>query len=295
MIDNFCLAWNWEYDAGFVRLLETASTRHGLTIFQVTPHNMEPALAALADGGLHFRAFFARASDSDPRFQPFADWAKSQQIIRINPQEQARWAWDKATMHLEFIARGLPTPHTIILPPFSEQPHLPDIDLSPLDGCFAIKPALGGGGWGVVLEATSIDQVYAARQEYPQEKLLLQAHVEPASLDGRPAWFRVLVCNGAVYTCWWDTRTHIYGRVTAEENFRFGLRFLREIPARIAQFCQLELFSTEIAITVDGQFLVTDYVNDPIDLRLQSEAVDGVPDAIVENIVSRLIRLVDSK
>jgi len=293
MTVNFCLAWNWEYDTGFARLLEAACTRHGMTLLQVTPHTLDAALAALENGELSFRAILDRASDSDPRFQPFVDWAKSQNITRINPQENARWAWDKATMHLEFITHGLHTPHTIILPPFSEQPYLPEINLAPLGGFFAIKPAMGGGGWGVVLEATRMDQVHATRQEYTQEKLLLQAHVEPSRLDGRPAWFRVLVCNGAVYPCWWDPQTRIYARVTAGESFRHGLRPLREIPARIAQICELHLFSTEIALKADGQFLVTDYVNDPIDLRLQSEAVDGVPDAIVENITGRLIKLAE--
>jgi len=36
---------------------------------------------------------------------------------------------------------------------------------------------------------------------------------------------------------------------------------------------------------------VVDYVNDPVDLRLQSTTADGVPDAIVENISRRLARL----
>jgi len=31
-----------------------------------------------------------------------------------------------------------------------------------------------------------------------------------------------------------------------------------------------------------------DYVNDPIDLRLQSRAVDGVPDFIVEDVAARI-------
>ncbi|MCC7511318.1 MAG: hypothetical protein IT296_01585, partial [Anaerolineae bacterium] len=34
--------------------------------------------------------------------------------------------------------------------------------------------------------------------------------------------------------------------------------------------------------------LVVDYVNDPIDLRLQSRAADGVPDFIVERIAARI-------
>jgi hypothetical protein len=37
-----------------------------------------------------------------------------------------------------------------------------------------------------------------------------------------------------------------------------------------------------------------DYVNDPVDLRMQSKAVDGVPDGNVENIAARLVRLVEN-
>ncbi|MBI4731483.1 MAG: hypothetical protein HY781_05030 [Chloroflexi bacterium] len=287
---DLCLAWNWEYDAGFARLLDDACTRRGRTLLQVTPDNLDPVTAALASGNYHIRALLDRASDSDERFRLLVDWAGRENIVQINPQEQSHWAWDKATMHLEFISRGLHTPYTIIIPPQAEQPGLPGLDLSPLGGPFAIKPAGGGGGWGVVLEATSLEQVHQARQEYPHEKVLLQSHIAPVSLDGRPAWFRVLVCDGAVYPCWWDTKTHIYTRVTAEESARFGLRGLREVARRIAQVCRLHLFSTEIALTGNGDLIVTDYVNDPVDLRLQSAAVDGVPDAIVENISHRLVR-----
>lgn len=292
---DLCLAWNWEYDAGFVHLLDAACIRRGLTLLQVTPDNLDLALAALAPGELHFRVFLDRASDSDPRFQPLADWARADASLRINPQERARWAWDKATMHLEFISRGIETPYTLLLAPYAEQPSLPPLDLSLLGGSFAIKPAGTGGGVGVVLEASSLEQAAAARQQFPDEKYLLQAHVTPQMLDGRPAWFRVLVCDGAVYPCWWDQGTHVYARVTAEEVARFGLRGLREVPRRIAAVCGLHLFSTEIALTDDGRFLVVDYVNDPVDLRLQSQAVDGVPDAIVENVAGRLARLAGRK
>ena len=149
-----------------------------------------------------------------------------------------------------------------------------------------------GGGEGVVLSATSWDQVLAVRQQNPDEKYLLQAHVTPQMLEGRPAWFRVLVCDGALYPCWWNPGTHIYFPVTAEQRFRFGLRALHEIASRIAQICCLHLFSTEIALTESGRFLVVDYVNDPVDLRLQSRASDGVPDIYVESIAARLARLV---
>ena len=291
---NLCLAWNWEFDADFSHLLEAACRRQGISFYSVKPENLGQVLAELEGGDLSFVAFYDRASESDGRFQPLVEWAHQQQVFCINPQGQTLWAVDKATMHLEFIHGGLDTPHTILLPTFADHPGLPSQDLSPLGGTFAIKPASMGGGEGVVLSATTWEQVLAVRQQHPGEKYLLQAQVTPRVLDGRLAWFRVLVCEGAVYPCWWDPGTHIYAPVTAEERYRFGLRSLREIASRIAQICGLQLFSTEIALTESGRFLVVDYVNDPVDLRLQSKAVDGVPDRYVESIASRLVRLVET-
>jgi hypothetical protein len=288
-----CLAWNWEYDADFVHLLEVACERVGLSFFSVTRENLDATLAGLASGENSFACFFDRASESDPRFQPLVDWARQLRVFRINPQEMTTWSADKATMHLEFVSRRLDTPYTILLSSCQERPDLTQLDLSPLGGRFAIKPASLGGGEGVVLEATSQDQVLSVRRQYPHEKYLLQAHVTPRVLDGRTAWFRVLVCDGAVYPCWWDQHTHVYSRVTADERFRFGLSGLFEVARRIALVCRLHLFSTEIALGENGCFIAVDYVNDPVDLRLQSKAADGVPDAWVENIAGRLARLAE--
>ena len=297
---DLCVAWNWEYDREFIHLLESACAGIGLTFFSVTPENLDSTLAGLSSGDITFTAFLDRASESDPRYQPLVDWARQFCIFRINPQELTIWSADKATMHLEFVSRGLETPYTILLSPCNEQPDLPPIDLSPLGGRFAIKPASLGGGEGVVLEATSLEQVLSVRWQYPHEKYLLQAHITPQFLDGRPAWFRVLVCGGAVHACWWNQYTHVYTPLRAEQRFRFGLHGLYEVARRIAQVCRLDLFSTEIALTEDGssilpgKIVVVDYVNDPVDLRLQSKAADGVPDDIVENIARRLARLAES-
>jgi hypothetical protein len=106
------------------------------------------------------------------------------------------------------------------------------------------------------------------------------------------AWFRVIYCAGKVYPCWWDNDTHIYTHVTFNEEACYNLGSLRSITSSIANLCGLTLFSTEIAVTSDGRFVVVDYVNDPIDLRLQSKAFDGVPDDIVEDIAERLAELI---
>jgi hypothetical protein len=50
----------------------------------------------------------------------------------------------------------------------------------------------------------------------------------------------------------------------------------------------LEWFSTEIALTLE-KFVVVDYVNDGIDTRIQSKAVDGVPDEVIKIIAQQLV------
>ncbi|MGB9880013.1 MAG: hypothetical protein ACPLRM_04550, partial [Anaerolineae bacterium] len=134
-------------------------------------------------------------------------------------------------------------------------------------------------------------EVLTARQTYPQEGYLLQARVVPAQLGARPAWFRIIYCIEQIYPCWWDVQSHQYTPLSAVEETQYALTPLRHITAQIASLCGLELFSTEIALSINGSFLAVDYVNDPIDLRLQSKTSDGVPDDIVRGIAQRLASL----
>jgi hypothetical protein len=80
--------------------------------------------------------------------------------------------------------------------------------------------------------------------------------------------------------------------VSAEEEVRYGLSMLRDITVRIADLCKLGFFSTEIAFSSEQQWVIIDYVNDQIDMRLQSQAVDGVCDDVVQKISVGLAMLV---
>lgn len=289
---DLCVAWDWVGDAEFIGFLEEACRLKDITLLLVTPTNLGSIMQSLVNDQLFFRAFMDRASDTDPGFNPLAQWAKNNGAYYINPRGLEVRSQDKAFMHGELIAAGIYTPYTLVLPPFEEQPNPPPVDLSPLGSCFAIKPAHGGGGEGVVLEATTWKQVLAARLQYPQDKYLLQAQIFPVRIGSHPAWFRVICCGGEIYPSWWDPSTRIYTPVSAAEENLFRLSPLRSIVTSLAMICGLELFSTEIALTSENRFIVVDYVNDQIDLRVQSKAVDGVPDAIVKKIVDRLISLV---
>ncbi len=288
---DLCLTWNWEYDAPFVKVLDLACQSRGLSLLQITPENLLSLMPAIVNQEITFQIFFDRASEADARFIPVVQWARQHVVHHINLYESACRARDKVAMH-QAISVSMNTPLTIILPSYDEQPLLPAIDLASLGESFTIKPARGGGGEGVINEATTLSQVLIARQAFPSQRYLLQSHIIPARLGSRMAWFRVIHFAGNVYPCWWDTRTHIYTRVTPGEEVCYNLGSLRSISSSIASICGLELFSTEIAMTPDDRFVVVDYVNDPIDLRLQSVTPDGVPDDIVKDITERLVELI---
>jgi hypothetical protein len=86
--------------------------------------------------------------------------------------------------------------------------------------------------------------------------------------------------------------THVYVPVNEEEQQACGLASLCSTTQVIAHVSNLDIFSTEIALTPAGLFVAVDYVNDQIDLRLKSKAFDGVPDEIVHSIAGRLVELV---
>jgi hypothetical protein len=139
-----------------------------------------------------------------------------------------------------------------------------------------------------------MDQILRARMEFPEQKYLIQATVIPRTIHGQPAWFRIFYSAGKTYPCWWHPLTHVFSVVTQSDEHKYELTSLRNITQRIASLCRLDWFSTEIALTLE-EFVVVDYVNDGIDTRIQSKAVDGVPDEVMREITSQLVELVASR
>ena len=283
---DLCLPWYWEYDIDFVQMVERACNEHGLAFWQITPDNLLECINSLYRGENTFGAILDR-SQYDRRFEPIHRWSREHNVLRINPAEVSKWSEDKTTMHLELISTGIHTPYSILLPSFNDQPVIPDLDLSPLGSRFVIKPSNEGGSEGVILGAFSMDQIRRARMEFPDQKYLVQETITPRTIHGQPAWFRVFYAVGKTFPCWWHPLTHVFATVSPQDEHRYELTRLREITLHIASICKLDWFSTEIALTLE-HFVVVDYVNDGIDTRIQSKAVDGVPDEVMQGIARQL-------
>ena len=290
---HLAIAWDWEPDRDFVAILERQMHDHHLLSYSISHHNVQETLRKLSRGELQFGAFLDRASDSDERFVPLARAMQKSTSLYINPPEAVHHAVDKATMHLEFLNKGIEVPFTIIISPYNKKKEveLSISDIANLGRPFIIKPAnTTGGGTGVITGAETLKDVIESRQHHKNDKYLLQQKIAPIFLTGRKAWFRVFYIFGLILPCWWDDETHLYSMTTKHDVTTYGLRPLISITKRIWEICKLNFFSTEIAATGEKRFVSVDYVNDTCDMRLQSKHHDGVPDLVVAEICRRIAR-----
>ncbi len=283
-IFDFCIASDFEYDADFIDLIEASAHRRGLTTYVVWPHNLNETMRRFKREEIGFKFFYDRASDSSPNFLKLNSLLVEQNVPLLDPIAKLQRASDKATMHLEFIASGLLTPYTIIIPPYDalENIFLSVSDLAKLGRSFFIKPAnTTGGGIGVVSGAESLQDVLLARQKFQGDKYLLQEKVVPLEKDGKRYWFRGYYVCGRIEFTWWNDQTHVYETLGKGDIKEFKLQPLFRIIKKIAEISALQFFSTEIALNLEGKFSVIDYVNEICDMRLKSRHFDGVPDASV--------------
>ena len=286
------IAWEWEYDRTFVQALEHACARAGLSTRTVTPATLARTLDDYRQAATRFSCYLDRGSDALKEFVPLAQAVAQSGCRVINKYASTQRASDKATMHLEFISAGLNVPFTIILSPYSHEPEIEIGELEKLGKPFIIKPAVGGGGVGVVTDAESFNDIIQARMSQNRQKYLLQRKIEPVLLGNRRAWFRAYYVLGETFLVWWNDVTHLYRELDPADEKEFYLSPLRDIVRKIARISGLDFFSAEIALTPDDRFVAVDYVNEVCDMRLQSQHADGVPDRLVAGIVAALVRFV---
>ena len=300
---DLAIAWTWKYDREFVQLLEQTASEASLRILMIDANNVESVLDAVQNRSLQFRFFLDRASDENEAFQPLARFVQSRYHDRgnargirpINPLDFVSRASDKATMHLELLSHGVHVPYTIIISPFNhrKEVELKLSELANLGRPFIIKPAnTTGGGVGVVMGAETLKDVIEARQHHRNDKYLLQETIWPAVIGSRRAWFRVFYAFGEILACWWDDQTHIYSPLDARPELIHILEGLRSTTAVIQEVCKLDFFSTELVLTSEQKVVAVDYVNEMCDMRMKSVHHDGVPDAVVGEIVRLLVGFV---
>jgi len=290
------LAMTHQLDADdfFIHRVQQHCAEIHLNFFLVEPVWVERFYDKFERGKVWARALLNMHSEHhqpEDIFHRLVRLAAQRKTFVIDPPDVALAAFNKARLHPLLVAARIQVPPTIIV----AREQVGGFALSEehrvlLGSPFVIKPSLGYGRRGVVVDATSERDLTRSAAAWPDAEYLLQRRIVPRTLQHSPAYFRVYFVFGAVWFCWWNCYTDRYRQATAAEMAEFGLQPLEELVRRIAALTGMKFFSSEIAQTEAGEFVVIDYVNDQCHMLSQSANPQiGVPDELVAAIARRLV------
>lgn len=281
-------------DDFFIHRVQRHCAERGLRFFLIEPLWVHEFFALLDRGAVWTRVLLNMHSEHhlpEDIFHRLIWLAHARNVRVIDPPDVALAAFDKARLHPRLVEAGLIVPPSVIVGAGEAATFRLTADQRALLGTpFVIKPALGYGRRGLILEANSEADLVRSRAAWPQGDSLLQRRLIPTTLADQPAYFRVYHVFGATWLCWWNCFTDAYRTVTTSEEKAFDLAPLRDIARRLAALTGMRFFSSEIALTDTGEFVLIDYVNDQC--HLLSQGADpriGVPDDIVAAIAERLV------
>jgi glutathione synthase/RimK-type ligase-like ATP-grasp enzyme len=288
---DLLILWEWEFDDDFVFYLKAWARHRGLRAQARHASQFSSFLDDCQRSHWRPAMIVDRASDAHMDLVPALADLERRGSRLVNHAQRMIWCRDKATMHLELVAEGIPVPYGIIV----SQQDRPETSFayaaSQLGVPFVIKPSEGGGGEGVILNAVSTIDIQHALQTSRTGKIVLQQKVMPLQIYGRRGWLRVFFIFGEVICCWWDNETHLYTLTRAGELEDAHRRRIDQIIRLIARTCGIDFFTTEFAIDQENRLQVIDFVNEMCDMRMRSRHGDGVPDQIVFRIIDRVTGL----
>ncbi len=281
-------------DDFFIHRIQLHCAERGLNFFLIEPLWSETFLELFAKGELWARVLLNMHSEHhQPQevFHRIVRLAFDRKTKVIDPPDVAMAAFDKARLHLRLAENGFAVPHTILVPRESAtQFKLSEADRAALGQPFVIKPSLGYGRRGVILDATSEADLARSMADWPDRCYLVQRRIVPRQLAGCPAYFRVFYVFGSLWFCWWNCYTDGYRVLTAEEMALHKLEGLADVVLRLAKLTGMNFFSTEIAQIESGEFVLIDYLNDQCHMLTQSAHPRiGVPDQVVASVARKLV------
>lgn len=293
-IYDFVMTHKLDADDFFIHRVQAACAEKGLNFFLIEPLWVESFLEKLQKGKIWARVMLNMHSEHhlpEDVYHQLVKLACERKTQVIDPPDVALAAFNKARLHARLLSAGFELPFTIVVPrDKGSELVLSAEDRARLGTPFVIKPSMGYGKRGVILDAQSERDIARSVAAWPDPEYLFQKRIVPKLIEGAPAYFRVSYVFETIWFCWWNCYTDRYSVLTPEMIEQHRLHPLREIVRRVADLSRMNFFSSEIALTAENQFVLIDYVNDQCHMLTQSANPQmGVPDQIVGAIASRLV------
>ena len=291
---DFVMTHKLDADDYFIHRVQGRCAEKGLNFFLIEPLWVEAFYDKLQKGKVWPRVLLNMHSEHhqpEDIYHRLVRLAFERKTQVIDPPDIAQAAFDKSRLHPRLESAGFALPFTVIAPTGNGQGFKLTVEERvQLGSPFVIKPALGYGKRGVIMDAQSEGDLARSMAGWPDQRYLLQKRIVPRQIAGVPAYFRVFYAFGSLWFCWWNCFTDRYAPLLPGEMEKHGLQPLGEIVTRLADLTRMQFFSSEIALTEAGRFVLIDYVNDQCHMLTQSaNAQIGVPDAVVGGIAQRLV------
>jgi len=282
------IGWTNPVEEKFVQSMKKAAKAKRLSLLEITYENIEEIFIQVEQQKLHIQTFFDRASLDDAAYFLLAEMLKSQGTKVVNDTTATIQASNKAKLHELYEKEGLPVAKTIIISKKTPKRELEQIPKK-LGVPFVLKPSHGGAGEGVNLAAKNTKDIEEFLEDLALDKGLAQEYVVPIAILQKVAWFRPIYAAGNIIPLWWDPSNHFYQQFGGSAKEKEIAKKLEAFATKIAKLTGLELFSYEAMITEGNKYLIVDYANHPIDLNTQENIPDGLPPAVLDQIVRSLI------
>jgi hypothetical protein len=279
----------------FIMLMERYAHQAGLSFLHCRhPDQAEELLAALYANALRIGCLVDYMGASFRRDYELGCAVKDSGGLVVDDPDMVRLYGDKAVMHHALVQAGVSLPRTLILRAWQPNRDLTPAERDYLGPRIVLKPARGSGAGGVVFDLDGSAHAIAAAREYdPDDHYLLQEHITPVELGGRPAWFRVYNCFGRIACCFWHPLTHETVGISPQEFSAYGLEPLERIGRLVGQISGYTWCSCEVALARRDErleWLPIDYLNNKCYLLTQDEVgLHGVPYLVVDAVVREFV------
>jgi len=278
----------------FIHRVQQHCAEASLSFFLIEPIWVQAFYDGFSKGQIWARVLLNMHSEHhqpDDLYHKLVRLAAERQTQVIDPPDRAQAAFDKSRLHPRLMAEGINVPTTVIVPKGkANEFQLTEAERQALGVPFVIKPSMGYGKRGLVLDATSEKDLARSIALWPDENYLFQRKIVPRQQGDRPAYFRVYYIFGSVFKVWWNCFNDNYRLIQPGDLTDQASAELESIIRRIAALTGMNFFSSEIAQIESGEFVVIDYVNDQCHMLSQSANPHiGVPDELVAAIARRLV------
>ena len=284
------IGWCNPVDGRFVKELKSRLKKKKLSFREITLVNIKEDFDLIDKGLLNFRFFINRSADDYSAYLLLAEKLKARGTKIINDPYSTVHYSSKAFLYKLYKKEKLPLPKVFILNSSKKSKKVIDKIPKILGAPFVLKPAYGGGGDGVVLNAKNSKDILNFIKDNNTDEGLAQEYIIPSIINGRVAWFRPIFVCGEVIPMWWNYGNHFYQEFGNSKKENQISKILEKYMKKIHRLVGFDLFSAEFAINEKGKYFIIDYANEPIDLNTNKTAPDGLPSATLEKIVTQIVK-----